>query len=74
MSNYDENIKSNPIREIYLESGMSYNEMAEITGLKYNTLANYLTGRRKPSKLVIDMVRKKMKRAMKRKNKESVKD
>lgn len=43
------------MRALYEQSGLSYSAMARALGIKRNTLATWLRGKRNPSPLVVDM-------------------
>ena len=55
---------SEEIREIWASSGMTYKEISKITGIKENSLACWITGRRNPPEYVVEYLRLKLKTAV----------
>ncbi len=53
-------IVSNRIRQAYMNSGLSYSELAKLTGIKRNTLACWITGRRTPPEVIVRMIEEKV--------------
>lgn len=48
------------VRDAYVRSGLSYQEIAELTGLKENSLACWITGRRNPTDFVANYIEEKV--------------
>ena len=48
------------VRDAYVRSGLSYQELAELTGLKENSLACWITGRRNPTDVVANFIEEKV--------------
>ncbi|MCM1223041.1 MAG: helix-turn-helix domain-containing protein [Lachnospiraceae bacterium] len=48
------------IREIYIRNGLTYKKMSEITGIRQNTIACWVTGRRNPPDHTVEFVRAKV--------------
>jgi transcriptional regulator with XRE-family HTH domain len=48
------------IRRAYERSGLSYVALARLTGLKYNSIACWVTGKRNPSDIVTNLVEEKV--------------
>lgn len=48
------------MKELYKKSGLTYDELARLTGIKRNTLACYLTGKRQPSDIVTERITEKV--------------
>lgn len=46
--------RSEILKKVYLKSGLSYDKMAKQMGVKRNTLANWLIGRRQPSRIILE--------------------
>ena len=61
-----QNSNSFIIREAYLRSGYSYRELSAITGVKYETLASWLMGRRNPPDYAVETILSKIKANPKR--------
>lgn len=51
---------SKRVRELYLASGLSYSKLSDVTGIKRNTLANWIMGRRNPPDYVVEFIEKKI--------------
>lgn len=51
---------SEKIRQLYEESGLSYSELSKLLDVPYNTLANWLMGRRNPPDYIVEMIRTKL--------------
>ena len=60
MSESEKKNNSQIIRDLYLESGMSYSQLSKATGIKYNTLTSWLIGRRNPPDYAVELLRKKI--------------
>lgn len=58
------------IREIYITSGLTYEKMSEITGIKHNTIACWCTGRRNPPDHTLKFVRAKINSYLKERKEE----
>jgi transcriptional regulator with XRE-family HTH domain len=56
--------EENEIRKLYLKSGLTYDELAEITGIKRNTIASWIIGRRTPPEYTIAFVREKVEKEL----------
>lgn len=56
----NKNERSEKIRLLYEESGLSYTELAKVTGCNVNTLSCYITGKRTPPKAVLTDIEKKV--------------
>lgn len=50
----------NRIRQAYVSSRLSYSELAKLTGIKRNTLACWITGRRTPPEVIVHMIEEKV--------------
>lgn len=48
------------VREAYQQSGLTYDELAELTGLKRNSLACWITGRRNPNNVITNLIEEKV--------------
>lgn len=48
------------VKNAYIKSGLTYAELAELTGFKKNTLLCYTMGRRTPSDLVVATIEEKV--------------
>jgi DNA-binding transcriptional regulator YiaG len=59
--------EGNEIREIYLKSGLTYDEIAEITGIKRNTVASWIMGRRTPPEYIVAFVKEKVEKTLENK-------
>ncbi|MEE5992304.1 MAG: helix-turn-helix transcriptional regulator [Oscillospiraceae bacterium] len=55
-----ENSNAQKIRRIYQESGLTYDEMSEITKIKRNTLACWISLRRNPPNHALELIKMKM--------------
>lgn len=58
--NTHEKRNSDRVREIYERSGLTYDELSALTGIKPNTLACYLSGRRNPNDIVVSVIEEKV--------------
>lgn len=58
------------IREIYVRNGLTYKKMSEITGIRQNTIACWVTGRRNPPDYTLKFVRAKINSYLKERKEE----
>lgn len=52
---------SERVRQMYVMSGLTYAQLSELTDIKQNTLACWITGRRNPPDYVVEFIRDKLK-------------
>lgn len=62
----DKKPNSQKIRTLYKESNFTYKELSEITGVKYQTIASWIMGRRNPPDYVYDIIETKILQAKKK--------
>lgn len=48
------------VREAYIRSGLSYPKLAKLIGVKENSLACWITGRRNPTDVVTNLIEEKV--------------
>lgn len=51
---------SERVRNAYKKSGLSYTGLAKLTGLKRNSIACWITGKRNPNDVVTDFIEEKV--------------
>lgn len=56
----NEKKNSEKVRQLYIMSGLTYEELSKLTGIRQNTLACWITGRRNPPDYVVDLIRAKI--------------
>ena len=58
VNNISTNVKR--VRDAYLASGLTYSKLALLVGVKRNTLACWITGKRNPSNLFANLIEEKV--------------
>ena len=48
------------VRILWAKSGLTYEQLARLTGIKINTLANWITERKNPPDYVVEFIRMKI--------------
>ena len=58
----DNSANAQTIRDLYKESGLSYEELSVLTGIKKNTLAQWITLRKSPPDYCVEFVRERVRK------------